>query len=140
VSYWVLRVCAAGSIVSCCVLSGSIGFCGGHRAGGFYLLLLTGLRAVLPILALAQQVGEGQGLEGARARRPGAQEALRGPLVPLVPLAAHGAQRARPQAARRVDAVDANHGSVGRGGRRGGRRDDGLEREFGKAPGSVGGG
>lgn len=75
------------------------------RSAGFYLLL-AGLRVVLSVLGLSQQVGEGQWFEGPGARGSGIPERVRHPQVPPT---SHRAEGARAHPARRVDAVDADH-------------------------------
>lgn len=71
-----------------------------------YLPPLPGLRVVLSVLSLPQQVREHQRLEGTRARRPWVPERVHHAEVPPV---AHGAKRARAKAPRRVQAVDTDH-------------------------------
>lgn len=61
---------------------------------------------LLPVLGLAQQVGEGQRLQGAGPGRSRMPEGVR---FPRVPPASDRAERPGPHAARGVDAVDADH-------------------------------
>lgn len=72
-----------------------------------YLPPLSGLRVVLPILSLAQQVWKHQGFEGTWAWGSGIAERVHHPEVSSI---AHSAKRAWAQAPCWVQAVDTNHG------------------------------
>lgn len=69
-------------------------------------LLLAGLWVVLTILGPSQQVREGQGFEGTRARGAGVAEGIHHPEVPPN---THRAKRAGAIPPIRVDAVYTNH-------------------------------
>ena len=56
-----------------------------------YLLSLAGLRVILSVLGLSQEVWEHQGFEGAGARRPGVAKRVHHPEVSSVAHRAEGA-------------------------------------------------
>lgn len=72
-----------------------------------YLPPFSGLRVILSVLSLSQQVWKHQGLEGARARGSGVAERVHHAEVPPVSDSAEGAGAQTP---RGVQAVNANHG------------------------------